>query len=1206
MPPFDPTDLLGSLADLASSSSNAYSPGLSGSSSRDITLSIENNCKNALDDEIAGAISLLFERKRGLPALLLTSLDNASRNEKHQQELRSDVLRLIDWLILDHTGRERQAHMAEYVCDIAGACLKVFFKEVSSVVRDHSISTLLAALELKEFVPNQAELRLLLFPPRDQCDPLRSPSAVQLYWSHLTSPKSAKGATETSRGACMRLLGRLAFLFPVSVSDEPVYEKKMLFRHCEASLRRQGCGQPEVTGALEGLDGLLLDSDELAAKEIADVFGFVKARLGLQMDGNDADLKRFGAPKAALGLLGRHLPLFAAEVGTPLAKEVSAKAAKTAKAAAASNGVGEAASLAMRDEHLEGERLRASLLLRHGEELWRSLCALWDHRNTELSGLADEVMRLVCERIGSQLAQAARCGVGDAFAPLRAFFDRQIRKLVSEAARASADRDPMAIEKMATAVRLQGSFARAVATAASGTGTGGGELSLARHMDALCDYVGAYLSPAAERYYESLKAVHTHTRQLPPFLHAFADLFSALPAAPERALGVIAGLIQLLFTNIDRVFESASQRFSRQAARAIQAVLCALAPKGDALRNLLRKFVPHAALVTIDQTARAQAEAAHEGAGMSGGGGSVASSAGGAPALFDGYLNRRLWSFLCDAALETPSRLQRKQPMLTAAARHRRRNALRDASAPSPSAPSPSAPSPSAPSPLVDHGDFEGARRANGREATYADSDDLAVEGGGVEESGLAAEQSARSLVCSAIVGELLLSLCSMLRRLDLSAMAVSADADDESGEEGDADGAAGAAAAAAAGGAAAEGERLRVEETEEVSALSAWVEADDPSGGGSGAVAQSVDDLSLFLAISTFCDGLLTELDPPLLLSWGHVLVHELIALSGRYPHVSGFYRLIRVVTTVADSAGYFERLVSSKEMAWSSPTPGYVASPRGAASAEATILTDCGDASIALGSVGSGQSQNERSRCYAMLSSFLLALLQRSRRFQDELLASALELLLAAPLRFMRGKLVQMTGVIHLALSMGHAYQPLVSAALGALERLNLDSSTRRRLQPHLPTLLPCLHSYLNVTSEGHTGHAGRLRNERDARRNLSASSRNAVLSSARTRLKRSLEDQLQQRVVAFLGSVGGDALALVHGSRLAPPAEGRWEIAPRVKMNLPSADISERDLELHLDAILPRVVEVTRRARRARASSLSSAPVRSRTSLFLVTPS
>ena len=349
---------------------------------------------------------------------------------------------------------------------------------------------------------------------------------------------------------------------------------------------------------------------------------------------------------------------------------------------------------------------------------------------------------------------------------------------------------------------------------------------------------------------------------------------------------------------------------------------------------------------------------------------------------------------------------------------------------------------------------------------------------------------------------------------------------------------------------------------------------------------------LSLFLAISTFCDGLLTELDPPLLLSWGHVLVHELIALSGRYPHVSGFYRLIRVVTTVADSAGYFERLVSSKEMAWSSPTPGYVASPRGAASAEATILTDCGDASIALGSVGSAQSQNERSRCYAMLSSFLLALLQRSRRFQDELLASALELLLAAPLRFMRGKLVQMTGVIHLALSMGHAYQPLVSAALGALERLNLDSSTRRRLQPHLPTLLPCLHSYLNVTSEGHTAHAGRLRNERDARRNLSASSRNAVLSSARTRLKRSLEDQLQQRVVAFLGSVGGDALALVHGSRLAPPAEGRWEIAPRVKMNLPSADISERDLELHLDAILPRVVEVTRRAR-ARARPLSHQP-------------
>ena len=67
------------------------------------------------------------------------------------------------------------------------------------------------------------------------------------------------------------------------------------------------------------------------------------------------------------------------------------------------------------------------------------------------------------------------------------------------------------------------------------------------------------------------------------------------------------------------------------------------------------------------------------------------------------------------------------------------------------------------------------------------------------------------------------------------------------------------------------------------------------------------------------------------------------------------------------------------------------------------------------------------------------------------------------------------------------------------------------------------------------------------------------------------------LEQRIVAFLGAVGGDALALVHGSRSAPPAEGRWEIVPRVAFRLPSASAEEADLELHLDAVLPRVVEL-----------------------------
>ena len=42
---------------------------------------------------------------------------------------------------------------------------------------------------------------------------------------------------EQVRGGCLRLLGRLAILFPVNVSDDPVYEQGNLYRGCAASSR---------------------------------------------------------------------------------------------------------------------------------------------------------------------------------------------------------------------------------------------------------------------------------------------------------------------------------------------------------------------------------------------------------------------------------------------------------------------------------------------------------------------------------------------------------------------------------------------------------------------------------------------------------------------------------------------------------------------------------------------------------------------------------------------------------------------------------------------------------------------------------------------------------------------------------------------------------------------------------------------------------
>ena len=198
------------LEHLASASGTAA--GLSGVSAKDIVVSIENACKNALDDEVAGAVSLLFDRATGLPALLRRSLDHSRRDDKPMRELRTELLNLIDWLLLDQTARERQAQVAEYVVPIASACMHTFFQETSSEVRAVSISTLLAALDLREHVPNLAELRTLLFPP--DADPKRTPCAMY-YWQHFATVAKTK-TTDSVRGGCLRLLGRLAVLFPVS------------------------------------------------------------------------------------------------------------------------------------------------------------------------------------------------------------------------------------------------------------------------------------------------------------------------------------------------------------------------------------------------------------------------------------------------------------------------------------------------------------------------------------------------------------------------------------------------------------------------------------------------------------------------------------------------------------------------------------------------------------------------------------------------------------------------------------------------------------------------------------------------------------------------------------------------------------------------------------------------------------------------------
>lgn len=69
-----------------------------------------------------------------------------------------------------------------------------------------------------------------------------------------------------------------------------------------------------------------------------------------------------------------------------------------------------------------------------------------------------------------------------------------------------------------------------------------------------------------------------------------------------------------------------------------------------------------------------------------------------------------------------------------------------------------------------------------------------------------------------------------------------------------------------------------------------------------SGAVALSLteetrvcnpSDLTLFLALMEFAEALLPAIEDALMLQWAHIMLIELAALSARFPHISGFYKV-------------------------------------------------------------------------------------------------------------------------------------------------------------------------------------------------------------------------------------------------------------------------------------------------------------------------
>ena len=300
-------------------------------------------------------------------------------------------------------------------------------------------------------------------------------------------------------------------------------------------------------------------------------------------------------------------------------------------------------------------------------------------------------------------------------------------------------------------------------------------------------------------------------------------------------------------------------------------------------------------------------------------------------------------------------------------------------------------------------------------------------DGAALAAGGAAEEEPRRFAVCDRVFGQLMVSLVQMLHKFDLGALS-------EADEEPAADD------SAAPGAPEAPSSERAVAEPGEAAGPGAAAGAPLVAVGGR-ALVKNVGDLTLFLALIEVCEALLPKAEPRMLLGHAHVLSLELVDKATAYPHVSGFYKLMRLVVLACEEHGYFDAPPPPSP----SPPAAAAGGPAGdAAGSDADMEVDGGGGGVAAMEVDGGpaaaaaaaRADPNAERCYAMLGGFLEALLQRSKRFHDELQAAAIALLLAAPRRFVAQQTEGMAEVLTLALGMGHAYKPLALDALDALE--------------------------------------------------------------------------------------------------------------------------------------------------------------------------
>ena len=278
----------------------------------------------------------------------------------------------------------------------------------------------------------------------------------------------------------------------------------------------------------------------------------------------------------------------------------------------------------------------------------------------------------------------------------------------------------------------------------------------------------------------------------------------------------------------------------------------------------------------------------------------------------------------------------------------------------------------------------------------------------------------------------------------------------------------------------------------------------------GDDASASNPGDMCTFLQLVEFAQRVIEESPADALLPWVNHISTKLMAMANRNSSISAFYKLIGTIVNAADRSGYFGR--------------------RDSAEVEQVV---------------------------ALFREFLRDVLQDTRRFSGELLASVLQLLLTLPSVIL--PIENLIAPLLRALELGLQHPPVTTIALNTLERW-LDGKHLDETSPHLVQIAKRLSAYLDSASSSNAFFGEVYESEGRDRKKKQASEEQDEM-----RLKRATFI----RIVKILGSMGGAAHGLLS-AKSNSELDSPWDSDSKLSMPI---GLVRSSTKLWLDKLLPR---------------------------------